>query len=166
MYGNEYVTQRWSTLLHCLLMWNVSLVVAVPAEADMLTKNAHVLLYPRPPMLNLRQHSGFSYQITLHHMTASLCPFCPGPMFLMSHSQRSLIPVWLRYLQFWHHTVTMNSSLLVSNFISDKLQFHLFYDFLNSNQWLKWNIYNYVFNFPENNTRSCVHVLWVNEFKH
>lgn len=47
---------------------------AVLADAYTLTKNAHVLLYPIPPMLTPYRQNGFSYQITLYHMTASSSP--------------------------------------------------------------------------------------------
>lgn len=49
---------------------------AVPADAYSQTKNACVLLHPHPPGQN-----GFSYQITLYHMTASLSPIVPGQCF-------------------------------------------------------------------------------------
>lgn len=77
---------------------------AVPADAYILTENPHALLYPHPPW-----QSGFSYQITLYHMTASLSPFL-SPIVLSRCSWCCIPkPLWSLSDWGWCHASQLHS---------------------------------------------------------
>lgn len=57
---------------------------------------------PRPPSLTLRWQSGFSYRISLHHMTASLRPIVP-----VWWSRRHIPSLWMIHTFTYHFKLVL-----------------------------------------------------------